>query len=153
MGAKKRKKYQHCSLWQQKKEKRESPTIFAHDRKKEKVPTFLVVTTTNMKTFEWKFWLITMNMGKETTNNFFYSKQHIQEEERKSLKSWSPSPLEWSSSCPHLPSIWLPSSSNNAKTFVYGLSHNDIVIFRVYPDPPPPPCHNVIFQLPRPPWS
>ena len=162
-NAKKIKDKHFCSqIWQRprlnnykKKEKGESPKIFAHDsnQKKEKRESTNIFGCDNnkcgkengcrfrrpqfflRKTFKWKFWLIATNMRKETTN-IFYSKKHIQEEERKSLKSWSPSPLEWSSSCPHLPSIWLPSSSNNAKTFVYGLSHNDIVIFRVYPDPP-----------------
>ena len=122
-------------------------------RKKEKVPTFLVVTTTNVgKRMDADFAGHNFFWGKPLNENFgslqriwekklqtlFLTQNNIytQEEERKSLKSWSPSPLEWSSSCPHLPSIWLPSSSNNAKTFVYGLSHNDIVIFRVYPDPP-----------------
>ena len=120
----KKRKSQHFCSWGQKKKKRESPNIFGCGNNK-------------YENLLMKFLAQCNEYEKRNYKHYFLLKTtYTQEEERKSLKSWSPSPLEWSSFCPHLPSIWLPSSSNNAKTFVYGLPHNDIVIFRVYPDPP-----------------
>ena len=147
MGAKKGGKNINIVAPDSKKGKKRESHHFCSWQKKEKVPTFLVGTTTNMKTFEWKFWLITMNMGKETTTIFFTQNNIYR---RKRGKVWRVG-RHLLLSGPHLVPIYPPFGYHHPPTMPRHLFTGSPIMtssFRGVPRSPPLPCHNVIYQPP-----